>query len=191
MKINRSRRSKKPLLITIIALVLALGIGGLAWAATQNNQHDKKDDSSTKNEDKSTNSKDATKDESSADQSNDDETKITPQNTDQTPTPTPAPGQTRAQVGIVSTVNVSGGVVYIRGGLNAQSASGTCYAQLTGPQGSVIRKDTSLLQNASTTDCKTIQIPTSQLTKGTWSYTLNFESDQLEGASGAQSFTIN
>lgn len=195
MKIQKTRKSKKPLLITL-AVLLALVGGGVAWAATQQNTEHKNTSPSSKSDKKSTDiTKDSTK--SNSDSSSDTtgpattESKTAPQNTDQPPTPTtPATGG-KATVEVVASANIASGTLYIRGGLNGQSGTGKCYANLTGPQGATLRKDTTLLQNASTTDCKTIQIPTSQLTKGTWTYTLNFESDQLQGASSAQTIVVS
>ena len=74
---------------------------------------------------------------------------------------------------------------------NSVEYNGTCYAQLIGPNSESVRKDTALLQNAATTDCKTIQINTSELVNGTWKITLNYSSTDTEGASSEISIKIN
>lgn len=95
-------------------------------------------------------------------------------------------------VSVVTSANISNGVVYIRGGVNnLVSTNASCYASLKSPSGSTLTKQTTLLRSASTTDCKTIQIPVSELSKGTWTYTLHYSSSDTEGASSENSFTID
>lgn len=114
-----------------------------------------------------------------------------------TNTDTPAPVITDESTGkktvqMVASADISGDVLYIRGGINnSVEYSGTCYAQLTGPNGESVRKDTTLLQSAATTDCKTIQVNTSELTKGSWKLVLKYSSDDTEGASSEVSFEIS
>jgi flagellar basal body-associated protein FliL len=92
---------------------------------------------------------------------------------------------------VVASVNVDGSQIYIRGGVNTPETDGTCYAELIGPNSQKIRKDTTLLPSVSTTDCKTIIIPTSELSAGKWSFTLNFTSNSAKGGSSADTFVIN
>jgi cytoskeletal protein RodZ len=95
-------------------------------------------------------------------------------------------------VSVVTSVDISSNTVYIRGGINnAVGTDGTCYALLTGPDGTTTQKDTTLLQNPSTVDCKTIQIDATSLTKGVWTYTLNYSSNTYEGTSDEATFTVN
>ena len=94
-------------------------------------------------------------------------------------------------VTVVTSANVSEGIVYIRGGINNAVSDGKCYAQLKSPSGSFIEKHTTLLPGASTADCKTIRIPVSELSTGLWTYKLNYSSPTTEGESSENSFQIN
>lgn len=97
----------------------------------------------------------------------------------------------KTTVTVVTSASVSGDTVYIRGGINNAVSEGKCYAQLKGPSGSSIKKDTTLLPGAATADCKTIKIPVSELSPGTWIYKLNYSSPTAEGVSSENSFQIN
>ena len=192
MKIQKTRKKSKRPLFIIVAILVLLVVGAWLWVNvwSSNNNSDKPAESSNTKKDSSKDSKSSTRSSNETTPATPD-SKTTPTNTDQTTSPATPSSGSKTPVEFVSNVNVSGGTVYIRGGINIPTQSGSCYATLKGPSGTTVRKDTTLLQNPSTTDCKTIQIPASELTKGTWSYTLNFESDQLQGASNAQTFTIN
>ncbi len=97
----------------------------------------------------------------------------------------------KQQVAMVASYDTSGDTVYIRGGINNSAVyDGECSAELTGPNGKTIHKATSLLQNAATTDCKTIQIPTSDLSSGIWKYKLVYTSATTEGSSSEGTFEI-
>lgn len=94
-------------------------------------------------------------------------------------------------VGMVASGEVASDTVFIRGGVNGVvDTGGACFAQLSGPYGEVKRKDTALLQNPSTTDCKTISFPSSELSSGTWKFTLNYSSSDTEGVSNEIKLTI-
>jgi len=117
--------------------------------------------------------------------------KTTPPNTDQ-----PAQSEVDESTGkrivpVVSSTNVDGNVVYIRGGVNTPEATGSCYAILSGPNNARIQKDTTLLPSVNSGDCRTIEIPLSELSAGEWSVTLNFLSDSARGASNAEKIVIN
>lgn len=96
----------------------------------------------------------------------------------------------KKQVQMVASADKSSDTVFIRGGVNYPVADGSCYAMLRGPSGQTIRKDTTTLQNASTTDCKTITISKVDLVSGKWSFKLYYTSDNYEGVSDETSFTI-
>jgi hypothetical protein len=97
---------------------------------------------------------------------------------------------TKKRVNLVASVDKSDDIIFIRGGFNYPITEGSCYAQLSGPTGQSIRKDTTLLQNPGSTDCKTISIPFNELATGNWKFTLYYTSNNYEGASGEISFTI-
>lgn len=140
-------------------------------------------------------SKDASSDQFASDrkqaeilQSNPNNKKQAP-NTD--PAPSPSPTETNKQaVQMYASVDKTAGTVNVRGGVNYPVVDGKCFALLTGPANQVIRKDTTLLQNPASTDCKTIQIPVGELGAGKWSAVLKYSSDKYEGSSNEVSFTL-
>jgi len=117
--------------------------------------------------------------------------KKTTTNTDPQAPTTVNKATNKTTVTVVTSASVSGGTVYIRGGINNAVSEGECYAQLKSPSGSSIKKSTTLLPGATTADCKTIKIPVSELSTGTWTYKLNYSSPTAEGVSNENSFQIN
>lgn len=113
-----------------------------------------------------------------------------PINTDKPVRPTESSTGGKQQIQVEASVSVSGDSVYIRGGINIPTQDGSCHATLTGPSQQSFRKDTIALQNPSSTDCKTIVIPKSELASGTWRYTLHYESNNYIGVSDESSFSI-
>lgn len=111
-------------------------------------------------------------------------------NADKPAAPTTTSASSKKQVQMTASTDMSSGTVFIRGGVNYPVTGGSCYAQLTGPSGQSIRKDTTVLQNPATTDCKTISIPTSELAHGKWTFTLHYTSNDYEGVSSEISFSI-
>ena len=111
-------------------------------------------------------------------------------NSDTPPTPTTIPGSSKKQVQMVASVDRSNGTVFIRGGVNYPVTGGSCFAELSGPSGQSIRKDSVVLSNPNSTDCKTISIPEGDLASGKWTFTLNYTSDEYKGVSSEVSFTL-
>lgn len=185
--IIKQKTNRKRILIALAIFLACVVAGSLAYMSFAsrdgsspinvfNSPNDKKDTSDGEN---STKRDDLTPDQ-----------KLKPGNTDRS-TPSPIDESTGKQtIPVVATANVDGSTVYIRGGLNVYRSSGSCFAKLTGPNEEVIQKDTPLLPNASTTDCRTIQIPVSELSPGKWTFTLNYSADDAVGVSNASSFTI-
>lgn len=95
-----------------------------------------------------------------------------------------SPSSDKRSIEMIISSEVSANTVYIRGGINdIVSPDGECFAQLHGPNGESVRKDTALLRNPTTTDCKTISFPSSELSPGRWSLSLNYLSDSMKGVS--------
>ena len=187
MKIKNKKNNKKRVIISSIAVVILVAASASAYYFINKNS---KDDSQKNS---ATTAQKSESDEQQAKELEENpEYKETKTNTD-----TPAPITTDESTGkktvqMVASANISSGILYIRGGINnSVEYSGTCYAQLTGPNGESVRKDTTLLQSAATTDCKTIQVNTSELTKGSWKLVLKYSSDDTEGASSEVSFEIS
>lgn len=188
MKTKQTRNRKNVIIITAAIITLVISGSAMAYQVSQNNDSSSEPSSpSSKTSKKASSTKDLTGDtDSPTAESNKSNTNSDPQATTSTDSST---GKTI--VSVVSSVNVSDGVVYIRGGINnVVDTDGACYALLKGPSGNSIRKDTTLLPNSSTSDCKTIQIKTGELTSGTWTYTLNYSSNTEEGVSSEGTFNI-
>lgn len=191
MKLQKQTKQNRKKSIILLSIVVALLVGGGAYALyTINSSEDKNiNNSETSNKTNDENGNVAESDKQSEDPKTDDSVKET--NSD-TPTPPKTdPSTNKRSVRIDGSSDISNNTVFIRGGVsNSVEYEGTCYALLTGPSGATIRKDTTLLQNPTTTDCKTIQIPLSELTKGNWKFTLNFNSDQATGVSQEYAFEV-
>ena len=181
MKINK--QNNKKLKVIIISTVLLIGAGSYSVYALMNQQSNNTDSSTQTSNGKSQDIKPDPEPETKTEET------IKDTNTDQ-PTPvTVAPDTNKRTLQLTGTAETTNGTVYIRGGINnSVEFNGKCYASLTGPNGQTIRKETTLLQNAATTDCETIQIPISELSKGQWSIKLNYSSNESSGTSNA--FTV-
>lgn len=188
MKIKKERRN---LFIPFGVLLLSLGVLGFLAYAYINNPS--RQNSNTVNTSK-TNTDESKQGEASGDQQETVEQnpndKDTPPNTDQPATPTNDTTSDKKQVQMFASTDTSGGTVYIRGGINYPVTGGTCYATLSGPSGETLRKDTTLLQNPASTDCKTIAVSSSELASGTWKVVLHYTSDTYEGASDEVTFSL-
>ena len=185
MKIKTRKNNKKIIIISVaLVAIIAIAIGVFVWKNTNENS-----DSNGKN---STVTERA---ESDKDQLNDleenPEKKNQASNTDQ-----PAPIITDEETGkkrvyMVSSHDMSGGYIYIRGGMNSPVSGGKCSAILTGPNGQTTEKQTDILLGAATADCKTVEVPQSELSAGTWKYKLKYTSETIEGETSEGSFEIN
>jgi len=182
MKIQKKRNRKEILTISLLALIgLVVLVGGSIYAYT------KLSNTNTT----PTQTKSASDSQQSGNIQDNPAVKETTPNTD-----TPAPAKTDTTTGkkvaeMVSSADISGGTVYIRGGINNLVVyDGACSASLVGPNGELLSKNTTLLQNATTTDCKTISIDTADLAKGKWKFTLGYTSTSAEGKSNESTFTI-
>lgn len=186
MRIKSKSKSKRIILIVTVTCLFAVGIIFVVSQSINTDNIIKTDHSNTNMSSKTT-----TQD-SAENTSNQLEAKKTPTNTDQPVTPTDQPGSTKQQVPLVVSVDVDSNTVDIRGGVNYPvPLNGRCYANLSHESGKNIQRDTSLLQNPGSTDCKTITLPLNELTAGSWVATLHYASDNFEGVSNEVAFTIN
>lgn len=183
MKI-KSKISNKTL-VTRIAIAIAISCGATAFylISTSSSQND--------NEQVLNPTRSETDIQQAKELASDPAKKETRSNTD---TPPPVMIDENTGKGIVSmstSSDILDKTLYIRGGINnSVEHDGSCYAELTSPSGNIVRKETSLLQNATTTDCKTIAIPLTELSTGHWTFTLNYSSNTKAGKSSEASFDI-
>lgn len=189
MKIKNKKDNKKTIVaILIVVLLVACATAFYVYAKStpKNESEPSLSSSDTSTEKSSKNTASPTDNNQPYPEDEKDKTNTDPQ------APTSTDTQTgKTTVSIVSSVTVSDGFVYIRGGINnTVDTSGTCFALLKSQSGATIKKDTTLLPSASTTDCKTIKIPLSELSTGKWTYTLNYSSTNTEGISSENTFNI-
>ena len=185
MQIKKNNSSKKKILI-IITVLLVVALGSAAAFAYIHTKSPANQTESTKQEKKQ---QDSDRQQAKSLEENP-ESKTKNTNSDKPPEPTTNSSTGKKQVVVTASTDTSGGTVYIRGRIDYPVSSGSCYAQLSGPSGQSIRKDTILLQNPASTDCKTISIPASELAAGKWTFTLHYTSDEYEGASVEVPFSI-
>lgn len=176
MKIKSKNTSKLKVLCITLAVLIALGAAAFYFLVLQKSESSP--DSSLSDKYNSTQLAENPKNKT-----------ISP-NTDRA-TGTTDPNTGKQTVAMVVSANTSDGKVYIRGGTNTPVPdSGVCFATLKGPSGETVRKDTTLLQNPSTTDCKTIIINSNELGSGEWRVSLNYASTDTEGSSNEVTFEI-
>ena len=75
--------------------------------------------------------------------------------------------------------------------MNSPVSGGKCSAILTGPNGQTTEKQTDIILGAATADCKTVEVPQSELSAGTWKYKPKYTSETIEGETSEGSFEIN
>lgn len=181
MRIQKQTKRKNRILIILLPILVVIGaIFGYFYFTTTNPDN------------KSTASPDTFKsdrDQSKSLQDNPDNKDKAP-NTDHPTTPSTVTDSSKKQVQVVASTNRSGDTIFIRGGINYPVSGGSCYVELSGPSGQSIRKDSTVLQNPASTDCKTISIPITELTSGNWTFILHYTSDDYEGVSSEISFAI-
>lgn len=182
MQIKKSDKTNKKILIVISLIVISV-VTLLLYLFVLKPQDSNSNTSSQSNGTE-------TDKQQSDDIQNSPEVKTTAPNADKPAEPTPVTGSNKKQVQMIASSDQSNNTVYIRGGINYPVTGGSCYAQLSGPSGQSIRKESAVLSNPASTDCKTISIPASELTTGRWTATLHYTSDEFEGTSSEISFTL-
>ena len=183
MKIKTKSKKKGPVIIlTILALVFVAGFLLYYSVSRQDGAIDSP--STTQKESPKMRQNQSVNTPSSGD------AKSHTQNTDHPPEPSYDNKSNKKRVGVVASTDRLDNMVYIRGGINYPVTEGTCFIQLSGPAGQSIRKDSTILQNPASTDCRTISIPVNELVSGRWSFILYYSSSQYEGESDEVSFSL-
>ncbi len=187
MKIQQQKKTKRitPLIIVLFSILLLAGAVMLYLYLNRNSS-----DKTSTGANSTSESVHKSDNEQAQNLRDDPTTKQQAPNTDKPSEPTTSDTSNKQQVQLTASTDTSGSTVYIRGGVNYPVSGGSCYALLTGPSGQSIRKNTTVLQNPASTDCKTISISTNELSSGKWSFILYYTSDNYEGASDEVSFSI-
>lgn len=179
--INKKRLPKKLIAIGIVAILLltapfvyiyALNGNMFGWKANQN----PKSDNSTKDVD-NINYDPATKEQ----QDTGNQTKSNSSDTPLAPTTIPDSDKKNVQVTITS-ANQNGSTLQIRSLIGAVGNTGTCTLTLTSTGQSAVTKTATIQALASTSTCQGFDIPTSDLSIGTWNILIEFSSDTLTGS---------
>ncbi len=184
MRIQRStKRNRKVLIAVLLLLALAGAVSAYFYFST--NGFKNPDTANVSSSDRFKSDQEQSKEL----QTNPDN-KVSAPNADHPVAPTKTTESNKKLVQMIASTDQVGNTVFIRGGVNYPVTGGVCYAQLSGPSGQSIRKDTTVLQNPASTDCKTISIPTGSLASGKWTFTLHYMSDDYEGVSSEISFSV-
>lgn len=182
MRIQKQTKRKNRILIILLSLLVILG-AIFAYFYFTITTSDSKNESTPPDTFKSDRDQ-------SKDLQHDPDNKDKAPNTDHPATPSTVTDSNKKQVQVVASTNRSSDTIFIRGGINYPVSGGSCYAELSGPSGQSIRKDSTVLQNPASTDCKTISIPLTELAPGNWTFLLHYTSDSYEGVSDEISFVI-
>lgn len=185
MKIQEQTKTKKIVLVIGLLALMLIGVVLAYIYFSTNNLSSKPDESNNT----PSNISDTDR-EQSKDLQNNPEKKNEAPNTDHPAQPAVSSESGKKQVQMVASTDQSGDTVFIRGGVNYPVVGGSCYAQLAGPSGQSIRKDSTILQNPASADCKTIPISNNDLAPGKWTFMLHYTSDDYEGVSDEVSFTL-
>ena len=110
---------------------------------------------------------------------------------DTPPAPTPIQGSNKNNVQVTITdASQYTDTVEIRSYVNEVSPTGHCNIQLQ-KSSSIISRDVDTLTNASTTSCKTVDIPVSEFNSdGSWVVTVTYSSDTATGESTATNVEV-
>lgn len=180
MKIKKQEKSRKKIVLPVVALLLVSIVATIVFLAQKDHTNKTPTTQSTTPQQTKT----------------PEPTRVTPEDKKSAPntdsqTTLPKENSTNSSIALTVSSNISGNSLYIRGGIDGSIVTeGQCYALLSGPNGESIRKDTVLLQNPSTTDCKTIVIDTGSLKPGKWKITLHYELNSTRGVSNETTIEI-
>ena len=90
---------------------------------------------------------------------------------------------------LITAANQNGNLLQIRTSINGVSNQGTCKLSLTGPTAAITR-EVEIQALASSSTCKGFDIPTSELSKGTWTINLDITRGSDSGKA-SQTVEIN
>lgn len=112
--------------------------------------------------------------------------------TDIQPTPSPVPGSSKKNVQLTITVaNQNGSTLQVRILIGTVENTGQCTLILTKSGQQTITKTAGIQALASTSTCQGFDIPTSELSVGTWQLSVSYDSTSLTGTSDKTDVIIN
>ncbi len=191
MKIKKTKKvSNKKIIIALVLLAVVLGAAALVYFTWQQNDPanvaETHNSSSSKTGDKKEKNKDSAKDKTNPAVTQKEQNT----NTDKPPQPEYNESRKKYQINISASDDDDGTNVNIRGMLMSVVSGGKCWVQLSGPDGESRAVTTEMLPSPTTTYCKTVQFNKTSMKKGVWKYTVKYQSDNAEGTSSENTFTI-
>ncbi len=109
---------------------------------------------------------------------------------DTPPAPTPIPSSTKKNVQVtITAANQNGSILQIRALIGAVENTGTCTLVLTRAGQSSVTKTAGTQALSSTSTCQGFDVPTSELSTGTWQALITYDSHTLTG-SATKSITV-
>jgi hypothetical protein len=109
---------------------------------------------------------------------------------DQPPMPTPQPGSSKSNVEVtITAANQNNTTLQIRTLISAVVNSGSCILTFANNSGKNLTYTASIQPLSTTSTCKGFDIPTSDLSPGSWSITVAYNNDTLTG-SASKNITI-
>lgn len=109
---------------------------------------------------------------------------------DQPPAPTPQPGSSKSSVEVtITAANQNNATLQIRTLISAVVNDGSCTLTLANNSGKNLTYTASVQPLSTTSTCKGFDIPTSDLSPGSWSMTVVYNNDTLTG-SASKTITI-
>lgn len=105
------------------------------------------------------------------------------QGNDRPPTPTPISGSDKSNVEVsITAANQNGSVVQVRAFISAVENSGTCTLTMTKSGSNSVKRTADIQPSASISTCKGFDVPTSELSTGTWHIKIAYDSTSLTGS---------
>lgn len=187
MKIPTPKVSKKKIVLIIIVIILLVAgsLGAYLYAFKGklfgwSPLADNKSKGSSINYDKPTKEQKQTGDDTKKQTVTKEEAKPNTGGSDQTPAPNPQPsGKSKVNM-MISAANQNGALLQVRSLISTVTNSGTCTITLT-KAGQTVAKTAGVQALASDSTCQGFDIPTSELSPGTWQVALHFENNELQG----------
>lgn len=187
MKIKQTTSRKKPILITI--LILLLVVSALTMYAYMKKIGPFAN--STSSTSPAINYDPPSKEEKETGESIKESITDTAPGSDPLPAPTPSTDGSKPTVGIKITAAAQNGTTLsIRTLLQTISSTGTCALNMTGPAGKSYTASAEVQAGPSSSTCKGFDIPVSSLAPGNWDVTVVFENDTVKGSDTTKGIVI-
>lgn len=169
----QKKRAKKPLIITLIVVVLlAAGAGAYIWFS--------RDDSGQNTEQTTQNQEN--RDEAAAEDPDSEVNRTGHEPEKDIPEAYEGenPNTSQSLTGIISHKSVTGGQLVLRTTISQTLGSGSCQLRLT-KDGQTVTRESNIAANPSSATCEGFDVPTSELSGGTWSIEITMRSGDRTG----------